>query len=30
MKEIIRSDVKIEQICNELDPFGQVNNKLNY
>ena len=28
MKEIIRSDVKIEQICNELDPFNQVDNKL--
>ena len=28
MKEIIRSDVKIEQICNELDPFGKVDNKL--
>ena len=28
MKEIIRSDVKIEQICNEFDPFNQVDNKL--
>ena len=28
MKEIKRNDVKIEQICNEFDPFGQVNNQL--
>ena len=28
MKEIIRNDVKIEQICYELDPFDEVDNKL--
>ena len=27
MKEIIRSDYKIEQVCNIIDPFGKVTNK---
>ena len=27
MKEIIRNEAKIEQVCNTIDPFGTVTHK---